>query len=118
MHFTQDLALLVWIFCYQATAAPDFPQRILFVGNSYFHDNNSLHNHLRGFVEATPKHKSHPLAYKSATIGGSSLDHHPIDWLTAPGQIGVKEPFITRRQNSALHDACLCGASQAGLPGQ
>jgi hypothetical protein len=74
-------------------AAPDFPQRILFIGNSYFYYNNSLHNHLRGFVEATQKHKTHPLAYKSATIGGSSLDHHPIEWLTAPGQIGVKEPF-------------------------
>jgi hypothetical protein len=78
----------------QATfAAPDFPQRILFVGNSYYYYNNSLHNHLRGFVEATQKHKQYPLAYKSSTIGGSSLDHHPIDWLTEPGRIGVKEPF-------------------------
>ncbi|MEY3614026.1 MAG: hypothetical protein RJB14_3748 [Pseudomonadota bacterium] len=83
--------LLFWS---QATfAAPEFPQRILFVGNSYYYYNNSLHNHLRGFVEATPKQKQYPLAYKSSTIGGSSLDHHPIDWLTEPGRIGVKEPF-------------------------
>ncbi len=81
-------------FCSFATVAtPDFPQRILFVGNSYYYYNNSLHNHLRGFVEATQKDKKYPLAYKSATIGGSSLDHHPIEWLTEPGRIGVKEPF-------------------------
>jgi hypothetical protein len=61
MYFTKRLALSLWIFCTQAMAAPDFPQRILFVGNSYFYYNNSLHNHLRGFVEAKPKHKSHPL---------------------------------------------------------
>jgi len=93
MTLTRLLAFLIWLACSQAIAAPDFPQRILFVGNSYFYYNNSLHNHLRGLVEATQKHKVHPLAYKSATIGGSSLDHHPIEWLTAPGQIGVKEPF-------------------------
>jgi hypothetical protein len=74
-------------------AEPGFPQRILFVGNSYFYYNNSLHNHLKGFVEASQKNKSLPLAYKSATIGGASLDHHPIEWLTEPGKIGVKEPF-------------------------
>ncbi|PIT81410.1 hypothetical protein B9Z40_11835 [Limnohabitans sp. 15K] len=109
MYFTRRLVFLLWIFCSQAMAAPDFPQRILFVGNSYFYYNNSLHNHLRGFVEATPKHKSHPLAYKSATIGGSSLDHHPIEWLTAPGQIGVKEPFewvvLAGNSADALKDA-------------
>jgi hypothetical protein len=86
-------ALVLMFFSLSSWAAPDFPQRILFVGNSYYYYNNSLHNHLRGFVEATQKHKQHPLAYKSATIGGATLDHHPIDWLTEPGRIGVKEAF-------------------------
>ena len=72
-------ALVLMFFSLSSWAAPDFPQRILFVGNSYYYYNNSLHNHLRGFVEATQKHKQHPLAYKSATIGGATLDHHPID---------------------------------------
>jgi hypothetical protein len=87
--------LFVWFLAVssQVIAAPDFPQRVLFVGNSYFYYNNSLHNHLRGFVESTQKHKTFPLAYKSATIGGASLDHHPIEWLTEPGKIGVSEPF-------------------------
>lgn len=61
MTLTRLLAFLIWLACSQAIAAPDFPQRILFVGNSYFYYNNSLHNHLRGFVEATQKHKVHPL---------------------------------------------------------
>jgi hypothetical protein len=36
---------------------------------------------------------SKALQYKSVTIGGASLNHHNMDWLTTPGQIGVKEPF-------------------------
>ena len=91
--FKKWLVLFFWAVSSQVIAAPDFPQRILFVGNSYFYYNNSLHNHLKGFVEGAQKNKALPLAYKSATIGGASLDHHPIEWLTEPGRIGVKEPF-------------------------
>ena len=73
------------------------PSRVLFVGNSYFYYNNSLHNHVRRIVAASNSNNSADLdkrmQYKSATIGGSSLDHHNIDWLTQPGKIGVKEPF-------------------------
>ena len=85
-------------------AAPDItqpqvtnPARVLFVGNSYYYYNNSLHNHVRRMVVASNSSNSADLGkrmqYKSSTIGGSSLDHHPIDWLTSPGRIGVKEPF-------------------------
>lgn len=74
-------------------AAADFPQRILFVGNSYYYYNNSLHNHVRGFVEAGSARQDRKVQYKSATIGGATLDHHPIEWLTEPGRIGVREPF-------------------------
>ena len=73
------------------------PSQVLFVGNSYFYYNNSLHNHVRRIVAASNSNNSADLdkrmQYKSATIGGSSLDHHNIDWLTQPGKIGVKEPF-------------------------
>ena len=78
---------------FTARAAADFPQRILFVGNSYYYYNNSLHNHVRGFVEAAGMAQDRRLQYKSATIGGATLDHHPIEWLTEPGRIGVKEAF-------------------------
>ena len=76
-----------------AFAAPDFPERVLFVGNSYYYYNNSLHNHVRGFVEAGGNLQGRRLQYKSATIGGATLDHHPIEWWTEPGRIGVREPF-------------------------
>mgnify|MGYP006287430829 CR=1 FL=1 len=72
----------------------DSPQRVLFVGNSYFYYNNSLHNHVRRLVAAgNPAIKESQLEYKSSTIGGASLAHHPIEWLTEPGRIGIKEPF-------------------------
>ncbi len=75
------------------TTGVSAPQRVLFVGNSYFYYNNSLHNHVRRLVAADQPALAHKLQYKSATIGGATLAHHNIDWLTRPGQIGVKDPF-------------------------
>jgi hypothetical protein len=69
------------------------PDRVLLVGNSYLYYNDSLHNYLRRMVVAGEPEKSKSLQYKSATIGGASLAHHNIDWLTTPGRIGVKQPF-------------------------
>lgn len=69
------------------------PTRVLFVGNSYLYYNDSLHNHLRRMVDAADPELGDALEYKSATIGGSNLLHHHVEWLTAPGQIGVEEPF-------------------------
>ena len=69
------------------------PERVLFVGNSYFYYNDSLHNHLRRLVAAADPERAASLQYKSATIGGSSLLHHNVDWLTIPGRIGVADPF-------------------------
>lgn len=69
------------------------PKRVLLVGNSYLYYNDSLHNHLRRMVAAADAGLGKALQYKSATIGGATLAHHNVDWLTGPGQIGVKEPF-------------------------
>ena len=70
------------------------PERVLFVGNSYFYYNNSLHNHVSRMVVAGDSGlKATDIQYKSATIGGASLAHHNMDWLTEPGRIGVKDPF-------------------------
>lgn len=76
-----------------AVTAPQVeqPSRVLFVGNSYFYYGNSVHNHVRRLAEAAQP--GFEAQYKSATIGGASLDHHPIEHLTTPGKIGVKEPF-------------------------
>lgn len=69
------------------------PMRVLLVGNSYLYYGDSLHNHLRRMVMAADPSVSKALQYKSATIGGASLSHHNIDWLTMPGKIGIKKPF-------------------------
>lgn len=69
------------------------PSRILFVGNSYLYYGDSLHNHVRRLVDAGGIASLDSLEYKSSTIGGAALDHHPIDWLMTPGRIGVKQPF-------------------------
>ena len=71
----------------------DLPKRILFIGNSYFYRNDSLHTHVKAMVEAGIPELSKGLDYKSATIGGAELYHHDIDWLTTPGRIGVNKPF-------------------------
>lgn len=69
------------------------PQRVLFVGNSYLYYGDSLHNHVRRMVDAGGITPLASLEYKSSTIGGAALEHHPVDWLTTPGRIGIKEPF-------------------------
>lgn len=75
------------------TPPVDNPKRVLLVGNSYLYYGDSLHNHLRRMVAAADPVTGKALQYKSATIGGATLDHQPIEWLTEPGKIGVKEPF-------------------------
>lgn len=87
--------LIIYIILgYVLTAnAQQEPQRILFVGNSYFYYNNSLHNHVKALVEASQPELSKTLEYKSATIGGAELEHHQIEWLIQPQKIGVKKPF-------------------------
>ena len=96
------LALIATSLACAAAAAPapmvkapqvDTPTRVLFVGNSYFYYNDSLHNHVRRMAMAADPRLEKKMHYKSATIGGASLDQHDIDWLTRPGQIGVKQPF-------------------------
>lgn len=71
----------------------DNPTHVLFVGNSYFYYNDSLHNHVRRMVDAAQPGFFGKAKFKSATIGGATLADHPIDHLTTPGRIGVKEPF-------------------------
>ena len=69
------------------------PERILFIGNSYFYYNDSLHNHVSRLVNSLNADLGDALTYKSATIGGATLDHHPIDSYLKQGQLGLDEPF-------------------------
>jgi len=72
---------------------PDTPKRVLFVGNSYFYYNASLHFHARRVALAADPAWAKPFEYKSATIAAAPLAHHNIDHLITPGNLGVKEPF-------------------------
>jgi hypothetical protein len=96
------LTLFSAFLAFSAAAAPaplvkapqvDTPTRVLLVGNSYFYYNDSLHNHVRRMAMAADPSLEKKMKYKSATIGGASLDQQDIDYLTKPGQIGVKQPF-------------------------
>ena len=69
------------------------PERVLFVGNSYYYYNNSLHNHVSNLVKAADPALGAKLQFKSATIGGSALHQHNIAHLTEPGRVGVSQPF-------------------------
>ncbi|MGH8745386.1 MAG: hypothetical protein ACREUK_02720, partial [Burkholderiales bacterium] len=100
LHFLLSLISLSFASVAAAATVPlikapqvDTPVRVLFVGNSYFYYGDSLHNHVRRMAMADDPGLEKKLQYKSATIGGARLDEHDIDWLTTPGQIGVKRPF-------------------------
>jgi len=68
------------------------PERILFIGNSYFYYNDSLHNHVVRSVRE--RHgDAGDFVFKSATIGGATLDQHPVATLLEPGRLNVDEPF-------------------------
>lgn len=78
-----------------AVKAPqvDTPQRILFVGNSYFYYSGSVHFYTRRIALAADPAWAKSFQYKAATIAGSPLAHHGIEHLTEPGKLGVKEPW-------------------------
>ena len=69
------------------------PERVLFVGNSYYYYNSSLHNHVSDLVNASDAALGARLQFKSSTIGGAALNHHNMAHLTEPGRIGVTQPF-------------------------
>lgn len=69
------------------------PTDILFVGNSYFYYNDSLHNHVERMAIAAGLFKEPELGYKSATIGGAALHDHNIDHLLDPKNLRVNKPF-------------------------
>ncbi len=69
------------------------PTQILFVGNSYFYYNDSLHNHVNRLAQAQNKELAEKIAYKSATIGGAVLSHHNVSSHIEVGRLGLDTPF-------------------------
>jgi len=58
----------------EAPAGP--PQSMLWVGNSFFYYNDSMHGHVRGFVVGGDKSVQHRGV--SVTISGSGIDWHDV----------------------------------------
>ena len=52
-------------------------ESVMYVGNSFFYYNNSLHNHVGSIVKNHPSMQS--LRQRSITINGSSLSWHPLE---------------------------------------
>ncbi len=52
-------------------------ESIMYVGNSFFYYNNSLHNHVSSIVKNHSSNKT--LRQRSITINGSSLSWHPLE---------------------------------------
>lgn len=62
------------------------PRSVIYIGNSFFYYNNSLHGHVTQLVQgSTP---AIPLRSSSVTISGSGLDWHDVDSYFRPNGIG------------------------------
>jgi len=61
------------------TALKDVPRNTLFVGNSYFYYNNSLHNHVLNLLRSADPANTYTAT--SATISGAPLSLHDVDAL-------------------------------------
>lgn len=67
---------------------PDFPKTEIFIGNSFFYYNNSMHSHVLAMQRAAdPEHKQQYRA-TSVTIGGSGFDWHDVESYFRPNAIG------------------------------
>jgi hypothetical protein len=88
------LCLALWTACISAQAQTkpkrlnlgQTPESILWVGNSFFYYNDSLHNHF-GRLAAASKPRI-AMRGTSVTISGSGLDWHDLDSLLRPNGLG------------------------------
>jgi hypothetical protein len=62
------------------------PQSLLWVGNSFFYYNNSMHSHVANLIRAADP-QSRPRAV-SVTISGSGIDWHDMESYFRPNGIG------------------------------
>jgi len=63
------------------------PQSAIFIGNSFFYYNNSLHNHVSLLVRSADS--AYKLRMTSVTISGSGADWHDVDSYFRPNAIGT-----------------------------
>ena len=66
---------------------PDYPTSEIFIGNSFFYYNNSLHNHVTLMEKAADPDHAHHYRATSVTIGGSGLDWHDVESYFRPNAL-------------------------------
>ena len=66
---------------------PDFPTSEIFIGNSFFYYNNSLHNHVTLMEKAADPEHAKTYRATSVTIGGSGLDWHDVESYFRPNAL-------------------------------
>src|ERR1700710_736586 len=70
------------------TLGPDFPRTEIFIGNSFFYYNNSMHSHVLGLERAADPAGKQNYRATSVTISGSGFDWHDVESYFRPNAIG------------------------------
>jgi Domain of unknown function (DUF4886) len=87
----------------------DKPASAIFIGNSFFYYNNSLHNHLTLLLRSADA--DYKFRSTSVTISGSGADWHDVDSYFRPGAIGTysfdADNNIVFNKNSRLFDLAI-----------
>ncbi|WP_431283481.1 hypothetical protein ACQW02_01350 [Humitalea sp. 24SJ18S-53] len=65
------------------------PTVFLFVGNSFFYYNNSMHGQIGQLVRGLGARETRPWRAVSVTISGSGLDWHDVDSYFRPNAVGA-----------------------------
>jgi hypothetical protein len=66
---------------------PDFPKTEIFIGNSFFYFNNSMHSHVLALVRAADPANRTSYQATSVTIGGSGFEWHDVESYFRPNAI-------------------------------
>jgi hypothetical protein len=61
------------------TLGPDFPKTGIFIGNSFFYYNNSMHSHVLALERAADPANKQDYRATSVTISGSGFDWHDVE---------------------------------------
>ncbi len=70
------------------TLGPDFPKTEIFIGNSFFYYNNSMHSHVLAMQRVADPANKGTYRATSVTISGSGLDWHDVESYFRPKAIG------------------------------
>src|SRR5438034_2820801 len=67
---------------------PDFPKTEIFIGNSFFYDNNSMHSHVLAMQRVADPDRKQDYRATSETISGSGLVGHDVESYFGPKALG------------------------------